>query len=63
MEHRHQQCHVPHAQTGASTGKWWCRLSLRLVSVIISIAVVGYSAFYNTRYTVWPLIMMGPPVS
>ncbi|QPH01585.1 hypothetical protein C2857_005788 [Epichloe festucae Fl1] len=61
MEHRHQQCHVHHAQTSASAGKWWSRLSLRLVSVIISVAVVGYSAFYYTRYTIGPLIMMGPP--
>lgn len=48
--------HVP------SAGMWWSRMSLRLLSIIFSIAIIGVSAFYYTNWTLGALIMMGPPV-
>lgn len=48
--------HVP------SAGMWWSRVSLRLLSIIFSIAIIGVSAFYYAHWTLGALIMMGPPV-
>ncbi|KAH6989120.1 hypothetical protein BKA56DRAFT_668304 [Ilyonectria sp. MPI-CAGE-AT-0026] len=36
-------------------------MSLRLLSIIFSIAIIGVSAFYYANWTLGALIMMGPP--
>ncbi|KAH7022164.1 hypothetical protein EDB80DRAFT_805832 [Ilyonectria destructans] len=36
-------------------------MSLRLLSIIFSIAIIGVSAFYYAHWTLGALIMMGPP--
>lgn len=43
-------------------GRWWTKLSLRLLSIICNIAILGFSAFYYNKWTIGALIMMGPPV-
>ncbi|KAM5354797.1 hypothetical protein ACJ41O_001443 [Fusarium nematophilum] len=51
------------ASYGSSTGSWWAKMSFRLLSILSSIAIVGFSAFYFTNWTLGPLIMMGPPAA
>lgn len=65
--HQQQQFTLPDGQAVPakhvpSAGTWWSRMSLRLLSIIFSIAIIGVSAFYYAHWTLGALIMMGPPV-
>lgn len=46
-----------------SQGLRWSRLSLRVLSIICSGATLGFAAYYNSYWSLGPLIMNGPPVS
>lgn len=66
MECRHQQRiasrQAAKAAQASLAGKRWSRLSLRLLSIILNLAIIIFSVFYYTKWTLGPLIMMGPPV-
>ncbi|KAG6237156.1 hypothetical protein E4U25_002998 [Claviceps purpurea] len=64
-QHQHQQHASPTQQAlsspTASSSMRWSRLSLRLISIAMNIALIALSAFYYYEWTLGPLIMMGPP--
>ncbi|KAG6117512.1 hypothetical protein E4U13_001001 [Claviceps humidiphila] len=64
-QHQHQQHASPTQQAlsspTASSSMRWSRLSLRLISIAMNIALIALSAFYYYQWTLGPLIMMGPP--
>jgi hypothetical protein len=60
---QHQQSTCNHAGHTRSSGVWWTKISLRLLSILLSVTTIGISAFYATNWTIGALIMLGPPVS
>ena len=40
----------------------WVRGTLRLLSVTFDAAVIGFSAYFYSKWTIGPLLMLGPPV-
>ncbi|KAG6053762.1 hypothetical protein E4U17_004382 [Claviceps sp. LM77 group G4] len=64
-QHQHQQHTSPTQQAPssptASYSTRWSRLSLRLISITMNVALIALSAFYYSQWTLGPLIMMGSP--
>ena len=54
---------APMATHAFSSGRWWSKMSLRALSIVFNVAIVGFSAYYYTKWTVGALLMLGPPVS
>ncbi|KAF7552689.1 hypothetical protein G7046_g7338 [Stylonectria norvegica] len=62
-----QQYYFPPGQRDVAgrpshSGRWWSRLSIRMLSMIFCAVIIGFSALYYTVSTIGALVMMGPPV-
>jgi hypothetical protein len=64
MEHQQYQYH--HGEQApipvALSNRWWSKLGLRILSILLTAAAVGASVYYSQHWTIGALLMMGPPV-